>query len=134
MSKVFIEETTLSAIGDAIRGKTGKTELIAPLSMATEISSITTGGGGGGDIEVEPIVLTGDCTYACAGKVASESIKLYGDKITTNNITTGNSMFFYSIIEYVPFELNFKISSINSLDNLFGNCQYLKEINKINNV
>lgn len=46
MSKVFIEESTLTAIGEAIREKTGGTELIPPLDMATAIESIETGGGG----------------------------------------------------------------------------------------
>lgn len=47
MSKVFIEETTLSSIGDAIREKTGKSALIAPGDMPSEIESITTSSGGG---------------------------------------------------------------------------------------
>lgn len=41
MSKVFIEETTLTAIGEAIRGKTGKEDLISPLEMPEEINSIS---------------------------------------------------------------------------------------------
>ena len=49
MAKIFIEESTLSAIGNSIRAKTGKTNMIPPLSMPTEIESIqTTGGSGGG--------------------------------------------------------------------------------------
>ena len=49
MAKIFIEESTLSAIGDSIRAKTGKTDMIPPLNMPTEIASIqTTGGGSGG--------------------------------------------------------------------------------------
>ena len=49
MAKIFIEESTLSAIGNSIRAKTGKTSKIPPLSMPTEIESIqTTGGGSGG--------------------------------------------------------------------------------------
>lgn len=47
MSKVFIEESTLASIGDAIREKTGTTELIAPGDMPAKISEIT--GGGSGD-------------------------------------------------------------------------------------
>lgn len=43
MGKVFIEESTLTAIGDSIRAKTGGTDLIAPGNMATEIAGITTG-------------------------------------------------------------------------------------------
>lgn len=43
MSKVFIEETTLSAIGDAIREKGGTTALIAPLDMPDAITNLPTG-------------------------------------------------------------------------------------------
>ena len=45
MAKLFIEDTTLSAIGDAIRSKTGSSDLIAPLDMPTAIGSIEAGGG-----------------------------------------------------------------------------------------
>lgn len=48
MSKVFIEESTLTSIGDAIREKVGTTELIAPGDMPAMISEIT--GGGSGDL------------------------------------------------------------------------------------
>ena len=44
MAKIFIEESTLSAIGDSIRAKTGKTDMIPPLNMPTEIASIQAGG------------------------------------------------------------------------------------------
>ena len=44
MTKLFIEDTTLTAIGDAIREKTGGTDLISPSNMPSEISSIETGG------------------------------------------------------------------------------------------
>ncbi len=42
MGKVLIEESTLTAIGDSIRGKTGKTAKIPPLNMPSEISDIQT--------------------------------------------------------------------------------------------
>lgn len=41
MAKIFIEESTLSAIGDSIRKKTGKTDMIPPLNMPTEIEAIS---------------------------------------------------------------------------------------------
>ena len=47
MSKVSIEESTLSAIGNAIREKTGESALLSPLDMPTAISGIS----GGGDYE-----------------------------------------------------------------------------------
>lgn len=55
MSKVSIEESTLSAIGDAIREKTGESALLSPLDMPTAIGSIS---GGGGDDEDSPFVYT----------------------------------------------------------------------------
>ena len=54
MSKVSIEESTLSAIGDAIREKTGESELLSPLDMPAAISSIS----GGGDDEDAPFIYT----------------------------------------------------------------------------
>ncbi len=46
MAKIFIEESTLSAIGNSIRAKTGKVNMIPPLNMPAEIASIQTGDGG----------------------------------------------------------------------------------------
>lgn len=129
MSKVFIEETTLTAIGDAIREKTGKTELIAPLSMATEISSITTGGGG--DEDIEPIVLTGSCEYACAGAIAGSYIKLFSETISTNDITNTSYMFYKCPIERIPFEINCKDKSSFPSNNMFdsSNLEILPMVN-----
>jgi hypothetical protein len=44
MSKVYLEDSTLTSIGNAIRTKTGKSNLILPTNMATEIKSIEGGG------------------------------------------------------------------------------------------
>ena len=55
MAKIFIEESTLSAIGNSIRAKTGKTDMIPPLNMPTEIASIQTGG--------SSTVTTGDVNF-----------------------------------------------------------------------
>lgn len=43
MANVLIEETTMTSIGDSIRSKTGKTDLIFPANMPEEIDGITTG-------------------------------------------------------------------------------------------
>lgn len=44
MSEVLIQESTLSAIGDAIRSKTGSTNLMSPAEMATAVNGIQVGG------------------------------------------------------------------------------------------
>lgn len=46
MSEYLIQDTTLTAIADAIREKTGGIDQMTPEQMALEISAITTGGGG----------------------------------------------------------------------------------------
>ena len=51
MSKVFIEEDSLTAIGNAIRSKTGDTApLSVPTGMVEAIAGITGGGGDSADI------------------------------------------------------------------------------------
>lgn len=45
MANVFIEESTMQAIGNAIRSKTGKSALILPSNMPTEIRAISTSTG-----------------------------------------------------------------------------------------
>lgn len=149
MSKVFIEESTLSAIGNAIRNKSGKTDLIAPQDMSNEITNLPSGGGG----DVEHLVLTGDCSYGCRGKIAQSYMDLYGNTISTNNITDTAYMFSYYAGKSVPFALNMshpssgsnmsytfqlatnltELPEINNaypsnLGNFFTNCNHLREI------
>ena len=45
MSDYIIDGAILTAIGNAIRAKTGKTDMIPPLQMPAEIESIQSGGG-----------------------------------------------------------------------------------------
>lgn len=125
MAKVFIEETTLTAIGDAIRGKEGSTELVPVNDMATRISSIQ-GGGGGADIE--PIVLEGICTYACAGNLSGYLINSFPNKITTKAITNASYLFHYNkIIKSIPFDINIKEGSTYA-NNMFTYCAKLEHI------
>lgn len=41
MAKVFINESTLIAIGNSIRAKTGSSNIILPKDMASEIENLT---------------------------------------------------------------------------------------------
>ena len=114
----------LSAIGTAIREKTGKSELMTLDAMPDEIRGIS---GGGGGTEVEPIVLTGDQTNGCASQIASNYIKLFGNTISTKDITKTNSMFKNFLIENIPFDINCSISSRNDMVDMFCDAKKLEE-------
>ena len=127
MAKVFIEESTLTNIGNAIRNKTGKSELLSPASMATEIEAIQTGGG-----EIGEIVLTGNCQYACSNSAWNQ----FHPYVKTQDIYRLNYFFYENDkVENVPFEINLQAGNRNGITaNYF--CAYaynLKTCPKINN-
>ena len=128
--KYLIEEATLTGIADAVREKKGTSDLIQVSNLANAIASITTGGGG----EVEPIVLSGDCEYACAGAVACVYINLFGNTISTSNITSSSKMFYKSTLEKIPFALNLgrTVDTNYSLNGLFDSAIKLKELPTLN--
>lgn len=105
----------LSAIGDAIREKTGKEDLLTLDQMPEEIRGIS---GGGGE-EIEPIVLTGNCSYFGTGPLSSKFIELFGDKITTNGLLSVSNMFNNYKLINIPFELNMNNESYRSCMGLF---------------
>jgi hypothetical protein len=117
-------------------------------SYAKVVVDVASSGGS----ELEPVVLTGSCDYACAGALANGVIPQMGGKITTNNIYQATYMFYNSGLEEIPFELNFypnydmsevnhmffnadlkKFPTIKNLNpknasQMFGNCQNLTDI------
>ena len=90
MSKVFIDESTLTTIGNAIRAKAGTTELIAPQNMGEAITNLPSGGGG--DLPEEAFLVTGNCNYKFTGGW-DWFIRDYGNRITTKDIETSSRMF-----------------------------------------
>lgn len=125
MAKVFIEESHLTAIGDAIRAKTGKSELLNPTAMPTEIEAIQTGGG-----DIEPIVLKGTCTYALANPAWNGLFSM----ISTQDLTSTESMFMNNIeVENIPFDFNGSSSSGTYAKSMFDSASNLKTIGKIKN-
>ena len=123
MAKVFIEETTLTAIGDAIREKTGKTDLIDPAKMSNEIESIEAGGGGA-DIPEEAYKFTGNLTYTFAEGNWDWFIEQYGSKITTEDVTSLNYTFNYSKVSEIPFTIN--VTKAKNFSSAFANCPLTK--------
>ena len=118
----------LSAIGNAIRAKTGGTELLTLDAMPNEIASIETGGG------VEPIVLTGDQEYGCSGGIAANYINLYGNTISTKDLANTNYMFYNYQNERIPFELNYRLTISSITGSMFKNAKKLTQLPIMNNL
>lgn len=120
----------LSAIGNAIRAKTGGTELLTLDAMPNEIASIETGGGG----EIQPIVLTGDQSYGCSGSLAATYINLYGNTISTKDVANTDYMFYGYQNERIPFEINYRLGVSNRTNDMFDGAKKLTQLPIMNNL
>lgn len=159
MAKVFIEQDTLTAIGNAIREKEGTTELIPVTDMSTRISTMQTGSDpviealeitnngtytatncdGYSPITVnvpqdgsppeEAFHITGDCSYRFAYGGWSWFIDTYGNKVTTSGIT--NAPYMFSQNAYIE-KIPFVVNMSGSqLGSMFVGCRSLKQAPRI---
>lgn len=150
----------LSAIGDAIRSKTGTTELMTLDAMPAAIEAIQTGGGGDLEIPPEAFIFTGDCQYRFSNNSFIWFIDQCGSRITTKDINNASNMFYNSNkLKTIPFDINFRnggcyctsmfsgcdsLESVPSIDfkqtnnqaiwTMFQNCFELREIGKLSNL
>jgi hypothetical protein len=92
--------------------------------MADEISDMAI-------VPGEVLNITGNCDYKFQYGTMDWLINLYGDRITTENITSANQMFSASKVKHIPFELNMATQKM-SMSNLFQGCSYLEDVPKIN--
>ena len=131
MSKVFINESSLTSIGNAIRGKTGSSELLSvPDGMVAAIESITTGGGGGSAVLPEELkVISGDAQKMFSNDYFTHYINAFGNQITTKDLVNPQMFYQNKTIEEVPFDLNISSGYTNSI---FRDCSKLKKIKDIN--
>lgn len=94
MAKYTIEDTTLSAIADAIRSKEGSSELIAVLEMAQRILDIQTGIDTSDATATEADVLNGQTFYANGvkktGVMAHHTVDDHNVVWTLANVPTGS--------------------------------------------
>ena len=127
MAKVFIEESTLTDIGDAIREKEGTAELIPVEDMKARILAIQSGGGG--ELPEEAFSITGNSSYMFYNGGWDWFIERYGNKVSTADITSLASAFEASKVVEIPFTLNIK--NCTSLDNAFYGCAKLTVCPKI---
>ena len=131
MSKVLVNESSLTGIANAIRGKNGSADTYKPSEMAAAITAISGGGGSGADIPDEAFVLSGDCKYWDYNGKWDKFITAYADKWSTSNIIDASSMFYKCKLAQIPFEINlgnypllasmFADSNITTLPTIIGN-------------
>lgn len=117
----------LNAIGDAIREKTGKTDLLTLDEMPIEIAAIETGGGDSG-IPEEAFLVTGNCAYRFTNDGWNWFIEEYGDRITTEEISDMDSMFYFCrTLKEIPFDLNVT-KNCKKMTKTFSLCDELTEV------
>lgn len=90
MANVLVEETSLSNIASAIRGKNGSTAVYKPGEMAAAITNLPTGGG-----DTETITFSTDISFLFAsngGSVLYEAMK--NKNLVFTNIRYGRSVFY----------------------------------------
>lgn len=90
MANVLVEETSLSNIASAIRGKNGSTAVYKPGEMAAAITNLPTGGG-----DTETITFSRDISFLFAsdgGSVLYEAMK--NKNLVFTNIHYGRSVFY----------------------------------------
>lgn len=131
MSKVLVNESSLTGIANAIRGKNGSTDTYKPSEMAAAITAISGGGGSGPDIPEEAFVISGDARYWDYNGKWDKFITAYADKWSTRNIIDASSMFHKCSLDQIPFEINlgnypilanmFDSSNITTLPTIIGN-------------
>ena len=131
MSKVFINESSLTSIGNAIRGKTGSSELLSvPDGMVAAIESITTGSGSGSAVLPEELrVISGNVQYLFSKDYATLYVNTYGKQLTTKDLVNPQMFYGNRTIEEVPFDLNISSGYTNGI---FNDCYKLKKIKDIN--
>lgn len=131
MAKVLVNESSLTGIANAIRGKNGSTTTYKPSEMAAAITAIS----GGADLPEEAFVISGNCKYRFANNGWNWFINNYGSKITTQNIEDAQYMFDNSnTITNIPFDINFSsTSTFHNAQYIFNECSNLINLPILNN-
>lgn len=115
----------LNDLGDSIRAKTGKSDLMTLEEMAAAVDGIESI-----VMPDEAFVITGYCGYKFMYGGWDWYVEEFGDKITTKDVSTCTNMFGYSELEYIPFDIN---ASKNNIDfnYMFEGCKNLLEVPNI---
>lgn len=137
MAKVYLEDSELTAIGNAIRGKNGTTTKYLPSQMPAAINAIETGGGEESAIEKAVLAIPKNAyygTYLFANRGWNNVLALIPAQPLKLSMSGGCSYCFYNNtgITTLPFtSIQFSTSAINvsgSAVNVFDGCSSLTHI------
>ena len=131
MAKVLVNESSLTGIANAIRGKNGSTTTYKPSEMAAAITAIS--GGSGPEIPDSAFVISGNCQYWDYSGRFDDFITAYKNKWSTINIKSCVYMFEQSQLTEIPFEINFDTNH-QSANSMFRGCEKITKIPKLNNL
>jgi hypothetical protein len=112
MAKLFIDENTLTNIGNAIREKEGSSDLIPVVNMADRITAIKSG------IPEEILQFSGNCSYQFYYGRWNNFLKAADNKLRFDNVTDISYMF-----AYAPEDFPISSLEINGKD---GECINIK--------
>lgn len=164
MAKVLVNDSNLTSIANAIRGKNGSTDTYKPSEMAAAITAIS----GGGEPTIEALSITANGTYTAPdgvdgyspvtvnvpqeGGLPESAFVISGNcsyrfanggwdwflENYGNRITTSNIEYVQNMFSSSDIEnIPFEINCANTnmnMANMFYICKKLKELPKINNV
>ena len=128
MSKYVIEDTTLTAIADAVREKAGTTELIQVSELPDAIAAIESGGGG--DIPEEAFSFTGSINNLFSSNNWKYFLDNYATKMKFNNINSAQNVFLNSdkFTDLSKLTINTNDTNIQSM---FNGCRTLIKLPKL---
>lgn len=133
MSILTVKEESLTALGDAIRSKVGKSEpLVFPTGMVEAVNGIEAPV----PIPEEAFTFTGNCDSLLANDKWKWFIEQYGNKIKFEEITGAYSLLKNCSYETWNKDINFKTGSYSGasgISDIFNHMTQLKELDiKIN--
>lgn len=134
MANVLVEETSLSNIASAIRGKNGGTAVYKPGEMAAAINNLPTGGGSGGSSDNEDGLLAGTLVNyenTTATKIKDEFFK-DSTKLVTATFTNVSDMG-YRVFSNCKVLTQVSLPNVTPVkDNCFSYCPQLSNVNLSN--
>ena len=120
----------LNNIGNAIRSKTGKTDLLTLDEMVIEIGNIETGGGSGGDISEYFGTDVTSNTSGSSNNIIIQILKKCPSVIIDKSVTSLKNAFSYANITTI--EAISGTDNVTNMNNMFSNCKSLERLPDFN--